>query len=268
MKLTFSKTLLATAVMLGLTACSSGGGGGSNEPTTTPNNNQVVIPSNPSTTPKNNNLNTANSNKKNPSADQKNNNVNETINVPIVNNQTDNTTKEITWDVLPAIPKIETSKVSVYGAELKGKATYFYKGTIGYAEKISYEQPYNGTYYSESVSKHDGNSYIILNADFDNKKVNGSAAVNLYSTGAGMDKKRQVEITFKDTALFKGGDLLQFNGEAIGKTLSKDLKIEDLSGSYSGSVVSDGKEAYVSYNVYSPNQELKVQASGKILYQQ
>ena len=45
MKLTFSKTLLATVVMLGLTACSSGSGGnGSNEATTTPkNNNQVTI---------------------------------------------------------------------------------------------------------------------------------------------------------------------------------------------------------------------------------
>ena len=39
MKLTFSKTLLATAVMLGLTACSSGGGGGSNETTTSSGNN-------------------------------------------------------------------------------------------------------------------------------------------------------------------------------------------------------------------------------------
>lgn len=44
MKLTFSKTLLATAVMLGLAACSSGGGGsGSNEPTTSSTNNASSI---------------------------------------------------------------------------------------------------------------------------------------------------------------------------------------------------------------------------------
>lgn len=43
MKLTFSKTLLATAVMLGLTACSSGGGGDSNEPTTSSANNTASI---------------------------------------------------------------------------------------------------------------------------------------------------------------------------------------------------------------------------------
>ena len=43
MKLTFSKTLLATVVMLGLTACSSGSGGGSNEPTTSSGNNTASI---------------------------------------------------------------------------------------------------------------------------------------------------------------------------------------------------------------------------------
>lgn len=43
MKLTFSKTLLATTVILGLTACSSGDGGGSNEPTTSSTNNTASI---------------------------------------------------------------------------------------------------------------------------------------------------------------------------------------------------------------------------------
>lgn len=60
MKLTFSKTLLATAVMLGLTACSSGGGGGSNEPTTSSANNTASI-----TVP---NIDTNNSNTVNNSA--------------------------------------------------------------------------------------------------------------------------------------------------------------------------------------------------------
>ena len=60
MKLTFSNTLLATDVMLGLTACSSGGGGGSNEPTTSSANNTASI-----TVP---NIDTNNSNTVNNSA--------------------------------------------------------------------------------------------------------------------------------------------------------------------------------------------------------
>lgn len=93
MKLTFSKTLLATAVMLGLTACSSGGGGGANEPTTSSGNNTASI-----TVP---NVDTNNSNTVNNSA---------------------NATKPNATVVVPSITP-STFKVSSDGYAT-GKATY------------------------------------------------------------------------------------------------------------------------------------------------
>ncbi|MDN3211544.1 hypothetical protein O3795_06335 [Haemophilus parahaemolyticus] len=93
MKLTFSKTLLATVVMLGLTACSSGGGGGSNEPTTSSTNNtdSITVP----------NVDTNNSN--------------------TVNNST-NATKPNATVVVPSITP-STFKVASDGYAT-GKATY------------------------------------------------------------------------------------------------------------------------------------------------
>lgn len=93
MKLTFSKTLLATVVMLGLTACSSGSGGGSNEPTTSSGNNTASI-----TVP---NVDTNNSNTVNNSA---------------------NTTKPNATVVVPSITP-STFKVGSDGYAT-GKATY------------------------------------------------------------------------------------------------------------------------------------------------
>ncbi len=93
MKLTFSKTLLATVVMLGLTACSSGSGGGSNEPTTSSTNNtdSITVP----------NVDTNNSN--------------------TVNNST-NATKPNATVVVPSITP-STFKVASDGYAT-GKATY------------------------------------------------------------------------------------------------------------------------------------------------
>ncbi|MFU2127416.1 hypothetical protein ACLQ85_05120 [Gallibacterium anatis] len=42
MKMTFTKSLLATAIIVGLTACGSGGGGGSNAPTTSSNSSETI----------------------------------------------------------------------------------------------------------------------------------------------------------------------------------------------------------------------------------
>ncbi|MFZ7235574.1 hypothetical protein ACLSZ3_03305 [Avibacterium gallinarum] len=74
MKLTLSKALLTTAVMLGLTACGSGGGGGSNEPTTSNQNNSTSI-----TVP---NVDTNNSNTANNSANPTQPNT--TVTVPSI----------------------------------------------------------------------------------------------------------------------------------------------------------------------------------------
>ena len=61
MTMTFTRSLLATAVMVGLTACGSGGGGGSNAPTTSANNNQITVPN----VPNSNNASTSNNNSSN-----------------------------------------------------------------------------------------------------------------------------------------------------------------------------------------------------------
>ncbi|OOF56384.1 hypothetical protein [Rodentibacter genomosp. 2] len=156
------------------------------------------------------------------------------------------------------MPKIETSRVSGHGTELKGKATYLYKGGEGYAEIYENDSFGGKSYYSDSVSENDGKGYIVLNADFDNKKISGSAAYNLYGTRDNRNEvKRQVELTFKDTSLYKGSDHLKFNGEATGKLLSKDLK-EELSGSYSGDISSNGKGTSLHYNIYTQGRNIKV----------
>lgn len=74
MKMTFTKSLLATAIIVGLTACGSGGGGGSNEPTTSNQNNTTSI-----TVP---NVDTNNSNTANNSANPTQPNT--TVTVPSI----------------------------------------------------------------------------------------------------------------------------------------------------------------------------------------
>lgn len=74
MTLTFSKTLLATAIMLGLTACGSGGGGGSSQAPTTSNQNNAASITVPNVDT--DNSNTANNNTSNSTS------PNTTIQVP------------------------------------------------------------------------------------------------------------------------------------------------------------------------------------------
>ncbi|MFZ7304902.1 hypothetical protein [Avibacterium avium] len=74
MKLTLSKALLTTTVMVGLTACGSGGGGGSNESTTSNQNSTTSI-----TVP---NVDTNNSNTENNSANPTQPNT--TVTVPSI----------------------------------------------------------------------------------------------------------------------------------------------------------------------------------------
>ena len=92
------------------------------------------------------------------------------------------------WDKLPAVPTIETSSVSGSFSELKGKATYLSQN-VGASAKINSDNIY---------SKTDGKSYAILNADFDNKKINGSAAFNLYSSDNVNDIGFEYDISSSD----------------------------------------------------------------------
>ena len=209
MKLTFSKTLLATVVMLGLTACSSGSGGnGSNEATTTPkNNNQVTIPNNQGTSTSNNT----------PSSNQQNTNKpKESINIPVVNNQTENTLED----------GVERSTITGSGADLKGKATYF---NIQATTSLKIDGKYG-----EFNSRRDKNEYIIFNADFDNKKISGTSAFNLVKN---KEKVGQMQIDFKETTLYKTSPTeLSFVGDATGKLQTIDSKLA-LSGIYNGSIL-------------------------------
>ena len=179
----------------------------------------------------------------------------ETITVPVVTPATENTPKEVVWDKLPAVPKFEESSISGYGSNLKGKATYFSQD-VGASAKI------NSNYIS---SKEDGKSYVILNADFDNKKINGSAAFNLYSSDN--VKKAQAELQFKEATLYKSNNGVTFNGETTGKILTETLKAENLSGFYNGSAESYGDSIYFRYNTSSSDKNIEVSGS-KALYKQ
>ena len=164
----------------------------------------------------------------------------ETITVPVVTPTTENTPKEVVWDKLPAVPKFEESSIFGYGSNLKGKATYFSQNVDAYGE-------INGYHIS---SKADGKSYVILNADFDNKKINGSAAFNLYSSDN--VKKAQTELEFKEATLYKSNNWMTFNGETTGKILTETLKAENLSGFYNGSTDSShGESVDFRYNTSS-----------------
>ena len=180
----------------------------------------------------------------------------ETITVPVVTPTTENTPKEVVWDKLPAVPKFEASSISGYGSNLKGKATYFSQNVDAYGE-------INGYYIS---SKADGKSYVILNADFDNKKINGSATFNLYSSDN--VKKAQTELEFKEATLYKGNNWMIFNGETTGKILTETLKAENLSGFYEGRTESSGDSIdYFRYGTSSSDKNIKVSGS-KTLYKQ
>jgi|GEM_PF-1861398 lipoprotein len=237
MKLTFSKTLLATAVMLGLTACSSGGGGnGSNEATTTPkNNNQVTIPNNQGTSTSNNT----------PSSNQQNaNKPEESINIPVVNNQTENTLEDGIWERLPAIPTVEKSTITGSGADLKGKATYF--NTMATENFLV-----NGKS-GDFVSRRDKNEYIIFNADFDNKKISGTSAFSLVKN---KEKVGQIQIDFEETTLYKTSQtVLRFAGDATAKFQTIDSKFA-LSGIYNGIIWDSGDKLHLSYELNAPKEK-------------
>ena len=180
----------------------------------------------------------------------------ETITVPVVTPTTENTPKEVVWDKLPAVPKFEESSIFGYGSNLKGKATYFSQNVDAYGEINGYP----------ISSKADGKSYVILNADFDNKKINGSAAFNLYSSDN--VKKAQTELEFKEATLYKSNNWMTFNGETTGKILTETLKAENLSGFYNGSTDSShGESVDFRYNTSSSDKNIKVSGS-KTLYKQ
>lgn len=180
----------------------------------------------------------------------------ETITVPVVTPTTENTPKEVVWDKLPAVPTIETSSVSGYYSELKGKATYLSQHVGASAEINS----------NKISSKADGKSYVILKADFDNKKINGSAAFNLYSPDN--VKKAQAELEFKEAVLYKNASRVAFNSEATGKIMTETLKTENLSGSYGGKTYQyDGDDINFTYDVSSSDKNIKITGS-QILYKQ
>lgn len=180
----------------------------------------------------------------------------ETITVPVVTPTTENTPKEVVWDKLPAVPKFEESSISGYGSNLKGKATYLSQNVGASAEINS----------NKISSKADGKSYIILNADFDNKKINGSAAFNLYSSDN--VKKAQAELEFKEAALYKNDNSVAFNSEATGKILTETLKTENLSGSYNGKTYQyDRDDINLKYDVSSSDKNIKITGS-QTLYKQ
>ena len=180
----------------------------------------------------------------------------ETITVPVVTPTTENTPKEVVWDKLPAVPKFEESSISGYGSNLKGKATYL-------SQNIDASAKINGNNIS---SKIDGKSYVILNADFDNKKINGSAVFNFYSSDD--VKKAQAELEFKEAALYKNDNRVAFNSETTGKILTETLKTENLSGSYGGETNRyDGDDIYFKYDVSSSDKNIEIIGS-QTLYKQ
>ena len=180
----------------------------------------------------------------------------ETITVPVVTPTTENTPKEVVWDKLPAVPKFEESSISGYGSNLKGKATYLSQNVGASAEINS----------NNISSKVDGKSYVILNADFDNKKINGSAVFNFYSSDD--VKKAQAELEFKEAALYKNDNSVAFNSEATGKILTETLKTENLSGSYGGETNRyDGDDIYFKYDVSSSDKNIEIIGS-QTLYKQ
>lgn len=267
MTLTFSKTLLATAIMLGLTACGSGGGsGGSQSPTTTSNNSQISVPvpngnntsANQSDTTANNPVshqdnNATTDNKPTPKPGE-NNKPDEIINIPTVDNSTENNQNGSIWEALPLIPKIETSTVTGQNGNLKGKATYFSKNAGAYFQT-------NPNEISPTYSRVDKESFIILNADFDNKSINGTSAYNFKNNETG-EKIAQVQVTFKDATLYKDPSRakLTFAGDSIGKMQTKDNKYL-LSGEYKGNIDYKGEKLYMDYDL-KPIEDKSVSVHG------
>ena len=277
MTMTFTRSLLATAVMVGLTACGSGGSnsgnnGATNSSTNTSNGvfnrekvsevqreqptTPKVEPAKPTETATTPNVEPAKPSETATTPTVEPAKPSETITVPVVTPTTENTPKEVVWDKLPAVPKFEESSISGYGSNLKGKATYL-------SQNIDASAKINGNNIS---SKIDGKSYVILNADFDNKKINGSAVFNFYSSDD--VKKAQAELEFKEAALYKNDNRVAFNSETTGKILTETLKTENLSGSYGGETNRyDGDDIYFKYDVSSSDKNIEIIGS-QTLYKQ
>lgn len=250
----FTKSLLATAILFGLTACGSSGGGGSSEPTTKVNTAVETIkpsttkPSGTSTnTTKPNNTGEATSttsgNEVKPnntgtttSTTAANTDKQETITVPTVGNDSKNTTANLTNanDIQNEIKK-STFKLDNLGNPT-GNAIYTsVDGTIvlkanfddrlisGNMNAFFVEYEFeSGNYYNRG-SEITNNQYVkFLNMNPDYKNV----------------KSFDISVDLQETSLYRDGQGYTFSGNATGK--SNDPEYSQLEGIYDGGISNEG----------------------------
>lgn len=163
----------------------------------------------------------------------KNDTVTDKVEEPIVTN----------WEDLLITPKITSSKIDWEStSKITGKATYFSQQSS--ADLKNGEKTYS--------SKTTPNTYTVLNADFDNRKVSGSSAIEFYQDD---NKVGQAQINLNETNLYKDGSFnWSFNGNADGKIQVQGKSSENISGNYSGNVItslSGQDRAKVNYSLSS-----------------
>lgn len=144
------------------------------------------------------------------------------------------------WETLPSIPKITASSdFGGYSDNITGKATYF-------SQKTKARLSSNGNNYSAKSTQ---NTYTVLNADFDTKKVSGSSVAEFYTD---YEKIGQSQIEFKETNLYKNGSYkLDFTGLAEAKIQVVGKDVQNATGSYNGSISTNNDASYVNYELYS-----------------
>lgn len=242
----FTKSLLATAILFGLTACGSSGGGGSSEPTTKVNTAVETIkpsttkPSGTSTnTTKPNNTGEATSTTSGNAVKPNNTGTTtpaavntdkqETITVPTVGNDSENTTANLTNanDIQNEIKK------SIFKLDNLGNPTG------------------NAIYTSD-----DG--IIVLKANFDDRLISGninaflveyeywgkdsyslrnSQGVKYLNMNYKNVKPFDISVDLQETSLYQFNGGYKFSGDATGK--SNHPEYSQLEGIYDGTIISN-----------------------------
>lgn len=144
------------------------------------------------------------------------------------------------WETLPSIPKITASSdFGGYSDNITGKASYFRQNTRAKLNN-------NGNSYSAKLTP---DTYMILNADFDVKKVSGSAVSEFYKDD---EKIAQSQVEFKETNLYRNGNYaLDFTGVSEGKIQFAGQDAQNAMGSYNGSIRTSSDYSTINYELYS-----------------
>lgn len=246
----FTKSLLATAILFGLTACgSSGGGGGSSEPTTKANTAVNTATKNTATT----NATTADSTKtltQTPSSSK--------ANTETAKNNTNTATETPKKEETITVPTVIDSLNSSSKTGTNQNITNDIKNEI---TSTSFKLDSNGNPSGKAIySSADGS--LVLNADFDNRTISGyqkglfvqyqwngeerhifQSEYEYQPTRYENQTAYPINIELQETNLYKGTyyaqrtgyfDQYTFSGKSSAKTDHPNAEYQEWSGTYSG----------------------------------